>query len=139
MVFCCHLPPLQLNLLFYFCASIDASGAAHCAHVTSETARNLYLNNMQNLNFTVADLLHIFADEVRKITRAEIQAALIAAKNEPKKMYSRTEACKVLHVTVPTLWRWEKEGLIKGQRAGRRVLFSTEEINRLIHEKGGNV
>jgi excisionase family DNA binding protein len=94
---------------------------------------------MQNLNFTVADLLHIFADEVRKITRAEIQAALIAAKNEPKKMYSRTEACKVLHVTVPTLWRWEKEGLIKGQRAGRRVLFSTEEINRLIHEKGGNV
>ena len=100
--------------------------------------REIYIyNNMYNFNFTVADLLHIFADEVRKITRAEIQAALIAAKNEPEKMYSRDEACKLLHITFPTLWKWEKEGLIKGQRAGRRVLFSAEEINRVMHKKGG--
>lgn len=92
---------------------------------------------MINFNCNLEEVFEYLGEEVRRITREEIREALKDAKNEPQKMYTRLEACKVLHITQPTLWRWERENRIKGQRVGRRVLFSTEEINRLIHEKGG--
>lgn len=92
---------------------------------------------MINFNCNLKEVFEFLGEEVRRITREEIREALKDAKNEPQKMYTRIEACKVLHITQPILWRWERENRIKGQRVGRRVLFSTEEINRLIHEKGG--
>lgn len=106
-----------------------------CAHNGRDRA--VFNNNNKNMfNLNLDEVVNYLSAEVRQIVAEEIRAAFAEAKNEPQKMYSRTEACKVLHITVPTLWRWEKEGLIKGQRAGRRVLFSTEEINRVMQKKG---
>ena len=82
-------------------------------------------------------MLKYLCNEVREIIAQEIRIALVEAKNEPEKMYSREEACKFLHISEPTIWKWERDGKIKGIRAGRRVLFSTQELQRLINEKGG--
>ena len=76
---------------------------------------------------------------VREIVADEIRKALTDAKNAPQKMYSREEACRVLHITIPTLWKWEKQGVINGVRVNRRVLFSEDEIARVLKQKGGNV
>ena len=105
-----------------------------CAHNGRDRA---VFNNKNMFNFNLQELLNYLSAEVRQIVAEEIRAAIAEAKNQPKKMYSRTEACKVLHVTVPTLWRWEKEGVINGVRVNRRVLFSEDEITRVLKQKGG--
>ena len=45
---------------------------------------------------------------------------------------TRDEACNMLHITYTTLWRKEKEGIIKKRKIGRRNLYSKEEIKALI-------
>lgn len=90
---------------------------------------------MTNTNISVNDLLQAVFDEFRKIVREEIRAALEDAKNAPKKMYSREEASQVLHITIATLCKWEKQGLINGVRVNRRVLFSEDEISRVLNER----
>lgn len=95
--------------------------------------------DMMNDKFSAGDFLQAIFDEFRKIVREEIRAALKDAKNEPKKMYTRFEACKALHITQPTLWRWEREGVINGVRVNRRVLYSEDEINRVLKKSGKTV
>ena len=87
--------------------------------------------------FKIEDLLKMVTKGVREIVADEIRKAITEAKNAPKKMYSREEASRVLHITIPTLWRWEKEGVINGVRVNRRVLFSEDEITRVLKQKGG--
>lgn len=93
------------------------------------------MEDINNLRF--GEILQTVLNEVRQIVAQEVSSALIVAKNEPEKMYSRDEACKLLHISMPTLWKWERDGKIQGQRAGRRVLFSTQEIRRVLGKEGG--
>lgn len=51
--------------------------------------------------------------------------------NEPL-YYSREELCELLHVNYGTLWRYEKAGLIKKEKVGRRNLYLRSEINESI-------
>lgn len=95
--------------------------------------------DMMNDKFSAGDFLQAIFDEFRKIVREEIRAALKEAKNEPQKMYTRHEACQVLHITKPTLWKWEKQGDINGVRVNRRVLYSEDEINRVLKKSGKTV
>lgn len=90
---------------------------------------------MIKTNFSANDLLQAVFDEFRKIVREEIRAAIKEASDAPQKMYSREEASRVLHITIPTLWKWEKQGVINGVRVNRRVLFSEDEISRVLNEK----
>lgn len=94
---------------------------------------------MYKVKFNIEELLQMVTNGVREIVADEIRKALTDAKNAPKKMYSREEACRVLHITIPTLWKWEKQGVINGVRVNRRVLFSEDEIARVLKQKGGNV
>lgn len=41
---------------------------------------------------------------------------------------TREEVCEMLHITYTTLWRKEKEGVIKKHKMGRRNLYSRKEI-----------
>lgn len=94
---------------------------------------------MLNTKFSASDFMQAVFDEFRKIVREEIRAAIKEASDAPQKMYSREEASQVLHITIPTLWKWEKEGVINGVRVNRRVLFSEDEINRVLKKNGKSV
>jgi excisionase family DNA binding protein len=45
---------------------------------------------------------------------------------------TRDEVAAKLRVSLPTLHKYEKNGLIKGQRIGRRVVFSEGEIDAYL-------
>lgn len=55
--------------------------------------------------------------------------------NEHEPLLSTDTACKELTVSRATLNNWEKKGIIKGHRIGRRVYFKRSE---LIQSRGGN-
>ena len=55
--------------------------------------------------------------------------------SDEEEWITRDEVCDKLHITYTTLWRKEKEGIIKKRKIGRRNLYSKEEIMALIETK----
>ena len=47
--------------------------------------------------------------------------------------YNTNELAELLSIDRTTIWTWEKKGLLKCKRVGRRKLYSKREINDLIN------
>jgi len=47
---------------------------------------------------------------------------------------SRSEAAKLLTISLPTLNEWTKQGIIPAYRIGNRVLYKPEEIDNSLKE-----
>lgn len=74
---------------------------------------------------TQEDLRSIIADEVRKA---------LQEKPAPRK-YTREQVAEMCHVTLATIHNWIRCGKLHPTKAGGRVLFDEEEINRLISRR----
>ena len=48
-----------------------------------------------------------------------------------EKCYSRKEFAKRKGVTISTLWRWEKQGILKGKRVGQKVYYRDSDLKEL--------
>lgn len=48
---------------------------------------------------------------------------------------TRAEASKRLRISLPTIDKHVKEGLLKAERAGRIILFDEAEVNRFINQR----
>lgn len=46
----------------------------------------------------------------------------------------RSEVCKLLKITLPTLNEWSKHGRLKSYKIGNRVLYKQEEIEDSLHQ-----
>lgn len=57
-----------------------------------------------------------------------------AMKPKEPKFYTRKETAQLLHVTLPTLARLTKEGMITAKKAGGRVLYEAEAIDAAVKE-----
>lgn len=58
-----------------------------------------------------------------------------AMKPKEPKFYTRKETAQLLHVTLPTLARLTKEGMITAKKAGGRVLYEAEAIDAAVREQ----
>jgi hypothetical protein len=70
-----------------------------------------------------------------------VKEALQCAKpkpNETEKYLTRLEACKSLHISLPTLSRYSKLGLIHAKRIGNRILYSEEDLKEALKEIPSN-
>lgn len=50
------------------------------------------------------------------------------------KLYTRTEAAEMLHISLPTLNSYTKLGLIRATRTGTRVLYSEVDLKEALKE-----
>lgn len=61
------------------------------------------------------------------------------AENAPKtielRYYTRKEVADILHVTLPTLNRLSKDGILTPKRISGRVLYDSSMIDEAIQEK----
>lgn len=53
-------------------------------------------------------------------------------RNENFKLIPRTQVRRLLNVADPTLITWEKKGIIKSYRMGRRVYYNSDEVQAII-------
>ncbi len=60
---------------------------------------------------------------------------LEAIKPREPRYYSRAETAQLLHITLPTLARLTKEGMITAKKAGGRVLYEAEAIDAAVREQ----
>ncbi len=80
--------------------------------------------------------------EVRVIIHEELKEflknlILILREKENPKYLNGKQVSERLHISLPTLRRWTKEGILIPHRVGnsRKVLFKTEEIENLLERK----
>jgi hypothetical protein len=57
---------------------------------------------------------------------------------ETEKYLTRLDACKALHISLPTLTRYSKLGLIHAKRIGNRILYSEEDVKEALTEIPSN-
>lgn len=56
-------------------------------------------------------------------------------KEEPERYSTRVETAKRLRITLPTLNKYDKYGLIKSVRIGGRVLYPESEILKALKDR----
>ena len=56
----------------------------------------------------------------------------IYEQEKPTTYLSRTEVCEQLHITLPTLHAWTKDGTLRAQKINGRVLYDEREIDKAI-------
>ena len=76
-------------------------------------------------------ILNPFIDIIVERVSERVLSATI--QKEPK-FYSRKETAQLLHVTLPTLARLTKDGLITAKRVGNRILYEAEAIDSAVME-----
>lgn len=83
----------------------------------------------------MAIIMSIFSPFIDAIATkvADRIIATTPARQEPK-FYSRKETAQLLHVTLPTLARLTKDGLITAKRVGSRILYDAEAIDAAVKE-----
>ena len=76
-------------------------------------------------------ILNPFIDIIVERVSERVLSATI--QKEPK-FYSRKETAQLLRVTLPTLARLTKDGLITAKRVGNRILYEAEAIDAAVME-----
>lgn len=66
------------------------------------------------------------SEEVAKALEADRQ------KKKPTRQFTRQEVADLLHVSLPTLWDMTKKGKIKSTKVGKRVLYESAEVQRVL-------
>ncbi len=79
------------------------------------------------------EVLPVIETWLRNTVRDEMERTLAAdhQRQKPEKMLNRQEVCKILGISLPTLWEKTKQGKINATHIGRRVLYSESEVKRL--------
>ena len=75
-----------------------------------------------------------FYEKIRKTVADEIAFQKSCDVDGDKKFLTRKETATRLRITLPTLNAYTKNGILKGQRIGYRVLYREEDVTAAIKE-----
>ncbi len=77
------------------------------------------------------------------VERLAVKVKQMEKEKEPR-FYTRKEVAKLLHVSLPTLNEYTKQGRLKSKRINRRVLYDANEVDSAaknfpkgMHQKKG--
>ena len=61
---------------------------------------------------------------------------LLSEYTKPKeeKFLTIKQVAELLGVTEPTLWRWNKEGVLKRVKVGNKVRYKESDVNKVLEE-----
>lgn len=54
------------------------------------------------------------------------------ATKQEDKFLTISQVAKRLNVSKPTLWRWDKEGVLKKVKIGNKVFYSLNNVNEIM-------
>lgn len=91
------------------------------------------MNDLNSIQQAV--IMSFFAPFIDAIVdRVSERVLSTTAKKEPK-FYTRKETADLLHVTLPTLARLTKDGLIVAKRVGSRILYEADAIDEAVKDQ----
>ncbi len=80
-------------------------------------------------------------ERIAEIVKDAIAASLPSSQkqqdnSEDSAYHTRSELCQLAHITETTLWRLEREGVIKKIKFGRKNLYSRLDVDALLGSGG---
>lgn len=85
---------------------------------------------------TVEQFGQIIGDKVKEVLEQKEQAKKqVPPSIKEGKFISRKETAKLLHISLPTLNEWTKEGTLKSYRIGTRVLYKPDEVMETVTQR----
>ena len=88
----------------------------------------------ENNSIQQATIMNLFSPFIDEIVDRVSERVLAASKKEPK-FYTRKETAEILHITLPTLARITKDGLLCAKRVGSRILYEAEAIEEAVKKQ----
>ncbi|CAM3566865.1 helix-turn-helix domain-containing protein [Elizabethkingia occulta] len=83
-------------------------------------------------------LIHIdsksFGQFIQEIIRKELSEYKVNTQEE-KEYYTREETSKLLNVSYPTLFQWNRDGILKARKIGKRVYYSKEDVKEALNRR----
>ena len=58
----------------------------------------------------------------------------LPVKSEPDKFLTRQDVCEILRISLPTLSKYSKLKIIKAQKIGNRILYSSDSVQDACQE-----
>ena len=86
-----------------------------------------------NITQTQQIVMGFISPIIDEIVDRGSERVLAASKKEPK-FYTR-KAAEILHVTLPTLARITKDGLLISKRVGSRILYEADAIDEAVKKQ----
>ncbi|MCT3728142.1 helix-turn-helix domain-containing protein [Elizabethkingia anophelis] len=86
---------------------------------------------LQLIQISKEELLQEFEQMVRKVLEKMITEKVT---DEEKEYYTREETAKLLKVSFPTLFHWNKDGKLKAKKLGKRVYYSKEDVKEALNK-----
>ena len=71
---------------------------------------------------------------IKNAVNEAVAEAMAQVKNAPARTYTSQEVCDILHVTLPTLWSYVKDGKLSAEKIGRRVFFNADVIDDAVNK-----
>lgn len=68
------------------------------------------------------------AIDIQELGKIIIEDYKASCKHDDERYYTREEFATRKGVTLGTLWRWEKAGILKGTRRGSRVFYRDADL-----------
>ena len=90
------------------------------------------LRDLKKVNVSVT----LTPEQLEALTDAAAEKARRAVEEEYKKQqqeiyYTKARVLKILGVTAPTLWKWDKNGVLKAVRIGGLIRYKKSDIDRI--------
>ena len=79
-----------------------------------------------------AELLQKFAELGQSVNELKKLVLKDKTAGVPREYLTRNETAKLLHVTLTTLSRWEKYGILRPKRVGGRVYYPIAEVENAL-------
>ncbi|WP_411898131.1 helix-turn-helix domain-containing protein [Elizabethkingia occulta] len=83
-------------------------------------------------------MIHIdsksFGQFIQEIIRKELSEYKVNTQEE-KEYYTREETSKLLNVSYPTLFQWNRDGILKARKIGKRVYYSKEDVKEALNRR----
>ncbi|AQX87849.1 MULTISPECIES: helix-turn-helix domain-containing protein [Elizabethkingia] len=86
---------------------------------------------LQLIQLSKEELLEEFEVMVRRVLEKMMTEKMA---DEEKEYYTREEAAKLLNVSYPTLFHWNKDGKLKARKIGKRVYYSKEDVKEALNK-----
>lgn len=85
-------------------------------------------DNTMVVQLTVDQLQKIISNAVLLGIQEHQKSVIVNDPTESDTLLTREEASRLLKVSFPTLWKWNKDGILKAKKMGKKVFYNKEDV-----------
>ena len=92
--------------------------------------------NIKIMVQTTQTVYQLNADDLKQCIQEIVDENIARYFSKPKeeKFLTIKQVAELLGVTEPTLWRWNKEGVLKRVKVGNKVRYKESDVNKVLEE-----